>query len=286
VNSSSLEGDHSPATSDGSPATRVDKRRTSGASDAERRKSARLSDEADHTMASPSPAELPPSSSSSSPVRRRRRRRPRRHVDLATYPAQQLLRLLASLLTQIASANDALRQSSSSQHGPRSPLTTASPVMTNGQEVDSGGLGGTGSVRGRPFTASRSAFTSPSSTLCFHARNIPSIAIEQYLGRILKCESSVFLPLVPSFLFDPELMPVFSDCPTTNEVFVSLLVYFDRMARCSANTSSTFAIDSYNVHRLIIAGVTVASKFFSDVFYTNSRYAKVISSSLPLPYVG
>lgn len=36
-----------------------------------------------------------------------------------------------------------------------------------------------------------------------------------------------------------------------------------------------FAIDSYNVHRLVIAGVTVASKFFSDVFYTNSRYAKV-----------
>jgi hypothetical protein len=29
------------------------------------------------------------------------------------------------------------------------------------------------------------------------------------------------------------------------------------------------------VHRLVIAGVTVASKFFSDVFYTNSRYAKV-----------
>ena len=36
-----------------------------------------------------------------------------------------------------------------------------------------------------------------------------------------------------------------------------------------------FAIDSYNVHRLVIAGITVASKFFSDVFYTNSRYAKV-----------
>lgn len=38
-----------------------------------------------------------------------------------------------------------------------------------------------------------------------------------------------------------------------------------------------FAIDSYNVHRLVIAGITVASKFFSDVFYTNSRYAKVSS---------
>src|SRR5689334_8821517 len=37
----------------------------------------------------------------------------------------------------------------------------------------------------------------------------------------------------------------------------------------------TFMIDSYNIHRLLIAGVTVASKFFSDVFYTNSRYAKV-----------
>jgi hypothetical protein len=36
-----------------------------------------------------------------------------------------------------------------------------------------------------------------------------------------------------------------------------------------------FAVDSFNIHRLIISGITVASKFFSDVFYTNSRYAKV-----------
>lgn len=46
-------------------------------------------------------------------------------------------------------------------------------------------------------------------------------------------------------------------------------------------TGRTFVIDSYNIHRLVIAGVTVASKFFSDVFYTNSRYAKV--GGLPLP---
>lgn len=140
------------------------------------------------------------------------------------------------------------------------------------------------------------------------------------------------------------------DCPTTNEVFISLLVYFDRMSRLpnlsnltsslpsSSNSNSnstaattrdtqnnatpadnaaansqdpstpssssipshtrtrsssnpvesttthpathhshhsTFSVDSFNIHRLIIAGVTVASKFFSDVFYTNSRYAKV-----------
>ncbi|KAL7415696.1 cyclin PHO80-like protein, partial [Mrakia frigida] len=88
--------------------------------------------------------------------------------------------------------------------------------------------------------------------LCFHARNIPGISIEVYLLRILKY------------------------CPASNEVFLSLLVYFDRMSRLSLEVAGrTFAIDSFNVHRLVIAGVTVASKFFSDVFYTNSRYAKV-----------
>jgi hypothetical protein len=40
------------------------------------------------------------------------------------------------------------------------------------------------------------------------------------------------------------------------------------------STEIEFIIDSCNIHRLVIAGVTVASKFFSDVFYTNSRYAK------------
>lgn len=135
------------------------------------------------------------------------------------------------------------------------------------------------------LTASSQALASPSATLCFHARNVPAISIEAYLLRILKY------------------------CPTTNEVFLSLLVYFDRMARvgleaqkggagaagAGARTGGSrgggaarerarsggeldtrpFAIDSFNVHRLVIAGVTVASKFFSDVFYTNSRYAKV-----------
>jgi len=88
--------------------------------------------------------------------------------------------------------------------------------------------------------------------MAFHARNIPTISLEAYLLRILKY------------------------CPTTNEVFLSLLVYFDRMSKLvGESTGRTFVIDSYNVHRLVIAGVTVASKFFSDVFYTNSRYAKV-----------
>jgi len=47
------------------------------------------------------------------------------------------------------------------------------------------------------------------------------------------------------------------------------------------NLSHFFVVDSFNIHRLVIAGVTCASKFFSDIFYTNSRYAKV--GGLPLP---
>jgi len=42
-----------------------------------------------------------------------------------------------------------------------------------------------------------------------------------------------------------------------------------------SRNDSNLRIDSFNIHRLIIAGVTVGSKFFSDVFFTNSRYAKV-----------
>ncbi|KAI9249297.1 cyclin-domain-containing protein [Sporodiniella umbellata] len=86
----------------------------------------------------------------------------------------------------------------------------------------------------------------------FHARLVPSIDVFSYLSRILKY------------------------CPCANECFLSLLVYFDRMSKNAlALTGKPFTIDSYNIHRLIITGVMVASKFFSDVFYTNTRYAKV-----------
>jgi PHO85 cyclin-6/7 len=166
----------------------------------------------------------------------------------------------------------------------------------------------------RPIPSAESAVNLPgltSSVLAFHGKNVPSITILSYLSRIHKY------------------------CPTTYEVFLSLLVYFDRMTeRVNAapmqdlrrgssvrntsrpstasatseemeiatspdiqgsadelargsyatppddeqipyNLSHFFVVDSFNIHRLVIAGVTCASKFFSDVFYTNSRYAKV-----------
>lgn len=234
------------------------------------------------------------------------------HMDLATFPTSELLKLLASLLQQIASANDALRPESMAAESSSTPAAGASEQReseasssrpdppTASESTESAGsssrpaptsrpsLKASGSSSSHPTvtTAARNSLSHPSSILCFHARNVPSISIEAYLQRILKY------------------------CPVTNEVFLSLLVYFDRMSRshiAGASTSTTgtpigsprnehppsssngssstapaleaalrgFAIDSYNVHRLIIAGITVASKFFSDVFYTNSRYAKV-----------
>ncbi|GAA95674.1 uncharacterized protein L969DRAFT_92801 [Mixia osmundae IAM 14324] len=211
---------------------------------------------------------------------RRSRRRKRKHVDLAGYSSSELLRLLASLLQQIAKANDTLSSppldespnapsvgpssstARSTGHSPTASLS-ASPDTSRQEHMMSS------HSKDHILTASKSALHSPNATLCFHARNIPSIGIEAYLLRILKY------------------------CPTTNEVFVSLLVYFDRMAKRGLETADRsgpldgdtmarkiLTIDSYNIHRLVIAGVTVASKFFSDVFYTNSRYAKV--GGLPL----
>ncbi|KAG7662372.1 PCL7 [[Candida] subhashii] len=117
--------------------------------------------------------------------------------------------------------------------------------------------------------------------LAFHGTNIPGISLHAYLSRVLKY------------------------CPVTNEVFLSLLVYFDRIAKKANNlnqqkkksvdsqntinnnidndqneSEQLFVMDSYNIHRLIISGITVSSKFFSDIFYKNLRYAKV--GGLPL----
>ncbi|KAH9065059.1 cyclin-domain-containing protein [Lactarius deliciosus] len=162
--------------------------------------------------------------------------------NIHEYPSQDLLRLLAALLKQIADANDAL---------PKSPTSPSSPLPTHATHASLQRYSHS-PIWPSLALASRIALTTSTPSLSFHARNVPTITLESYLLRILKY------------------------CPTTNEVFVSLLVYFDRMAKLSKEaTGREFIIDNFNIHRLVIAGVTVASKFFSDVFYTNSRYAKV-----------
>ncbi|KAK8055678.1 hypothetical protein PG993_000905 [Apiospora rasikravindrae] len=227
--------------------------------------------------------------------------------EISGMPIGDIIEMVAALLTKITTTNDlqhdALHRNAAHQQ-------TAASHNNDGATMS-------------PLS---------SSVLAFHGKNVPAITILSYLSRIHKY------------------------CPTTYEVFLSLLVYFDRMTervnnmvmeaeetrrksaaqhnsaaktaqpdleadtemkdaegeqsdetdsdladdddeggeaspkpqRVPSATSPTsmsspatyFVVDSFNIHRLIIAGVTCASKFFSDVFYTNSRYAKV--GGLPL----
>ena len=226
--------------------------------------------------------------------------------EISEMPVSDIIEMVAGLLTKITTTNDRQHEHLHRQIPPPEGTTGLSQQTT--------------------------------SVLAFHGKNVPSISILSYLSRIHKY------------------------CPTTYEVFLSLLVYFDRMTervnagpmqslrqanqqsleRSSSgqeassqrptsanlaerrnpqpssastqaatpppsgslgkpaetpvqeqqppsppqqidtqldsdpyNLSHFFVVDSFNIHRLVIAGVTCASKFFSDVFYTNSRYAKV-----------
>lgn len=217
--------------------------------------------------------------------RRRTADDPTLKYEISGMPITDIIEMVAGLLTKITTTNDHQHES---LHRPLLPTET----------MNMSGLS--------------------SSVLAFHGKNVPSITILSYLSRIHKY------------------------CPTTYEVFLSLLVYFDRMTERvnaaplqalsrdhdqensrpssgyslegsdladsppassrsvpeinsdleraqythapsdhSQNSPTTFplshffVVDSFNIHRLVIAGVTCASKFFSDVFYTNSRYAKV-----------
>ena len=226
------------------------------------------------------------------PGRRRTADDPALKYEISGMPITDIIEMVAGLLTKITTTNDRQHEN---LHRP----------LPSGENVNMSGLS--------------------SSVLAFHGKNVPSITILSYLSRIHKY------------------------CPTTYEVFLSLLVYFDRMtervnaepmqalrrdsieqdnSRPSTSYSADgsdladsplmpatsrsvpeikddlekaqyshaptatatpasdsdpiqfplshfFVVDSFNIHRLVIAGVTCASKFFSDVFYTNSRYAKV-----------
>ncbi|OCH95879.1 cyclin-domain-containing protein [Obba rivulosa] len=161
-------------------------------------------------------------------------------TDIHAQEPESLLTMLSTALHRIAQINGVLNAdtSLSSQQSPLSNSEHRPPLW-------------------RTLTSASRHSLSTTSALAFHARNVPTIPLDNYLFRIHKY------------------------CPASNEVFVSLLVYFDRMGKLAKEACGrTFPIDYYNIHRLIIAGVTVASKFFSDVFYTNSRYAKV--GGLPL----
>lgn len=234
--------------------------------------------------------------------------------EISGMPIGDIIEMVAALLTKITTTNDL-------QHD----ALSRNAIERNASHVKQAQAQNDGSA------TETSMSPLSSSVLAFHGKNVPAITILSYLSRIHKY------------------------CPTTYEVFLSLLVYFDRMtervndlvmkaeeakkagqpmeplqsdvvmkdeddessdsedldediadddsesgddkdthtgssnkggkasAKQSTDTAPAasqptfFVVDSFNIHRLIIAGVTCASKFFSDVFYTNSRYAKVRS---------
>lgn len=185
------------------------------------------------------------------------------NLDIALFPTDRLLEMLTALLDKIVKSNDKLVDTNflHQQQQEHSNTTTDNCLR---------------------------------SVLSFRGKHIPQISLEHYFQRIQKY------------------------CPTSNDVFLSLLVYFDRISRkCNSNShrrhdsTSTdinennnyesernnskqaqnshqptptlqqqFVMDSHNIHRLIIAGTTVSTKFFSDFFYSNSRYARVGGISL------
>lgn len=246
---------------------------------------------------------MPPSGAEAPPLQAMK-------YEISGMPIGDIIEMVAALLTKITTTND-LQQDTLNRNA----------IERNASHVKQAQAQNDGSAKEHnmsPFS---------SSVLAFHGKNVPAITILSYLSRIHKY------------------------CPTTFEVFLSLLVYFDRMtervneivmkdqeakkvafasqpaqtdvtmedvsntkpddssdgdhlddreladddsdsdneqdpstngnsgsrANPAAVTSQPtfFVVDSFNIHRLIIAGVTCASKFFSDVFYTNSRYAKV-----------
>jgi hypothetical protein len=210
--------------------------------------------------------------------------------EISGMPIGDIIEMVAALLTKITTTNDL-------QHD------AMQRNVAHQQQANQSG-----------DTSGSSISSLNHSVLAFHGKNVPAITILSYLSRIHKY------------------------CPTTYEVFLSLLVYFDRMtervndmvtkneenrrqtrsqqpnatspqdtpmrdeemadstrpSRTSSHKGAAtpteysgiaaatyFVVDSFNIHRLIISGVTCASKFFSDVFYTNSRYAKVCNYALP-----
>ncbi|PIN14791.1 Cyclin [Handroanthus impetiginosus] len=81
----------------------------------------------------------------------------------------------------------------------------------------------------------------------FHGLTRPAISVECYLERIFK----------------------YANCSPS--CYIVAYIYLDRFAQ----KQPFLPINSFNVHRLLIASVLVSAKFMDDIFYNNAYYAKV-----------
>ncbi|CUM47617.1 uncharacterized protein AC631_03172 [Debaryomyces fabryi] len=205
------------------------------------------------------------------------------HLDIVDYPVNDLILMLSCLLTKIIEANDklhpnhfdntiAVRQKMKEEKKNKKLEKLKQKQASIDSNIDPDDLSNDDYEDDDEDDDDEMKNKYLANVLAFHGTNVPGISLHAYLARVLKY------------------------CPVTNEVFLSLLVYFDRIAKKANNLKQfksndgeqdqeqepeqLFVMDSYNIHRLIISGITVSSKFFSDIFYKNLRYAKV--GGLPL----
>ncbi|KNZ43817.1 uncharacterized protein VP01_983g6 [Puccinia sorghi] len=249
----------------------------------------------------------------------------REKIDLESVPQEQLLKKLASLFERLTQRNDRLNLSRSTPATPSTillprrparrgiaqqnntellppkPRPAQSPIVCHFQRlshpryptldqpdsqlstsiINTTTTTTTNNInlntkQQQLSSAARELLSNPSSILTFHAKVVPQISIEAYLLRILKY------------------------CPTSNGVFLSSLIYLDRLCRFYHHqSSSSDELSTLNHHQSYLKNknrwihpissspsdlrfhfVIDSWNLLSDVFYTNSRYAKV--GGLPL----
>jgi hypothetical protein len=81
----------------------------------------------------------------------------------------------------------------------------------------------------------------------FHAVKPPAISVKNYLERMVKY------------------------APCSKECYVLALIYIDRLVQ----NNPGFTISSFNIHRLAITSLLLATKFYDDLFYNNAYYGQV-----------
>jgi len=84
-------------------------------------------------------------------------------------------------------------------------------------------------------------------TFSFHASRIPALSVHDYLTRLA----------------------AFYGC--SDQCLVLTLVYVDRIVK----KHPEFVVSPWSIHRLLMTGMMVATKFWDDTFYSNKHYAKV-----------
>ncbi|CAI4060244.1 Pcl6p SKDI_05G1360 [Saccharomyces kudriavzevii IFO 1802] len=209
-------------------------------------------------------------------------------LNIAEFPTDKLLKMLTALLTKIIKSND------------RTAATN--PSLT--QEIENG--------KCLTLTDSERKYLSP--VLGFRGKHVPQIGLDQYFQRIQKyCPTTndVFLSLLVYFDRISKRCNSTNTKPKTDTLKDGSSSDMNplnknskgagKMSACNSNENNEnndsddentdvgrelrphpqmFVMDSHNIHRLIIAGITVSTKFLSDFFYSNSRYSRVGGISL------